>query len=82
VIWITNEDIAVLLTILKGDKMEKYGVDKSSTKDDMEKVSHEKIIAKVWKDIKQGEKDGTAKKEKRTNNRRNSQSSSSNGSYK
>ena len=61
-IWITSKDIEVLLTILKGDKMEKYGVDKSSKKDDMEKVSHEKILNKVWKDLK--EKDNGKTKEK------------------
>jgi len=79
VIWITNKDIEVLLTILKGGKMEKYGVDKSSTKDDMEKTSHEKIIAKVWKDIKKGENDGKTEKEKGSNYRGNEKSSSPNG---
>lgn len=38
-IWITEKDLLVLLTILKGDKMEKYGVDKSS---EMEKTAKEK----------------------------------------
>jgi hypothetical protein len=81
VIWITNEDIAVLLTILKGEKMEKYGVDKSSVKDGIEKVAHEKIIAKVWNEIKQGGKDGKTKKDKsdRSQDGGDSKSASSNG---
>ena len=63
-IKLTNEDLLVLLTILKGDKMEKYGVDKSSQKDDMEKVAQEKLVSKVWKELKE-EKNGKTKESKK-----------------
>ena len=76
---ISDEDLEVLLTILKGEnKMEKYGVDKSSLVDKMEKVAGDqkvskdkstatlkdnKVLEAIWEQIKEST-DGKTKKEK------------------